>query len=202
MHEIKAKVEQLGNLKTQLMEAVTAQFAKGIECVDTCEAGQVVDMIKDLADAEEKCWKACYYQKIVEAMHEAKEDQEAMMRLQMMSMNPEVSRMGYTPTMMPHDRMMNDIRRAGEDWSRDMKDGARQISDGMERIKPDGRIPSYNHTDGYTHNRRMGYDGEMPKEETVHHALETMRDIWKEADVRLKDKMKNEFLKLAKEMGI
>ena len=189
MHEIKTKVEQLGNLKTQLVECVSSQFAKGMECVDTCEASQAVDMIKDLAEAEEKCWKACYYQNIVEAMHEAKEDQEAMMRMAMMGMDGYQQRMGYTPTMMPHDRMMNDIRRAGEKETRDMRDGERQI----RRDERDwSRMP----------NQRMGYDGEMPKEETVHHALETMRDIWKEADVRLKDKMKNEVLKLAKEMGI
>lgn len=36
--------------------------------------GQVIDMIKDLAEAEEKCWKACYYKKIVEAMK--KEEKE------------------------------------------------------------------------------------------------------------------------------
>ena len=192
MHDTKMKVEQLGKLKTQLMDCMNSQMAKGVECVDTCEAGQVVDMIKDLADAEEKCWKACYYQKIVEAMHEAKEDQEAMMRLQMMSMNPEVGRMGYTPGMMPHDRMMNDIRRAGEKETRDMRDGERQIRRDERDWSRMNSMP----------NQRMGYDGEMPKEETVHHALETMRDIWASADVRLKDKMKNEFLKLAKEMGI
>lgn len=190
MHEIKAKVEQLGNLKTMLMDATAAQFAKGMECVDTCEAGQAVDMIKDLAEAEEKCWKACYYQKILEAMHEAKEDQEAMMRI--MSMDGYQQRMGYTPGMLPHDRMMNDIRRAGEKETRDMRDGERQIRHDERDWSRMNNMP----------NQRMGYDGEMPKEETVHHALETMRDIWAGADVRLKDKMKTEFLKLAKEMGI
>lgn len=192
MHDVKAKVEQLGNMKTRLMDGLNSQMDKGLGCLDTCEAGQVTDMIKDLAEAEEKCWKACYYQKIVEAMHEAKEDQEAMMRLQMMSMNPEISRMGYTPGMLPHDRMMNDIRRAGERETRDMRDGERQV-------RRDER--DWNRMNGMP-NQRMGYDGEMPKEETVHHALETMRDIWAGADVRLKDKMKTEFLKLAKEMGI
>lgn len=192
MHEVKAKVEQLGNLKTMLMDAMAAQMSNGIQCVDTCEAGQVVDMIKDLADAEEKCWKACYYQKIVEAMHEAKEDQEAMMRLSMMSMNPEISRMGFTPTMMPHDRMMNDIRRAGERETRDMRDGERQIRHDERDWSRMNGMP----------NQRMGYDGDMPKEETVRHALMSMRDIWQDADVKLKDEMKKEMLKLAREMGI
>ena len=199
MHEIKAKVEQLGNLKTMLMDAMAAQMANGVQCVDTCEAGQVVDMIKDLAEAEEKCWKACYYQKIVEAMHEAKEDQEAMMRLQMMSMNPEVGRMGYTPGMKPYEHMMNDMRTGANKWTRGEMSDIRR--DGQHEYDKN-RVDYGRHMDGHMANQRMGYDGEMPKEETVHHALETMRDIWKEADVRLKDKMKNEFLKLAKEMGI
>ncbi len=35
--------------------------------------GEVIDMIKDLYEAEEKCWKACYYKEVVEAMKKEKE---------------------------------------------------------------------------------------------------------------------------------
>ena len=33
------------------------------------EAGKVIDMIKDLAEAEEKGWKACYYKTIIDDMY-------------------------------------------------------------------------------------------------------------------------------------
>lgn len=36
--------------------------------------GEVIDMIKDLYEAEKDCWKACYYKEMVEAMKEEKEE--------------------------------------------------------------------------------------------------------------------------------
>lgn len=104
MHKTKAKVEKLCKLNEQLVACIEAEMAKGVDCVDTKEAGEVIDMIKDLADAEKNLWKACYYKKIVEAMEEEKQDEEAMFKMiAMESMeegreNPHMDgRMGYNP---------------------------------------------------------------------------------------------------------
>lgn len=93
MEETKNKVEQLGRIKEQLVCCVEQEMSKGLKMVDTHEMGAVIDMIKDLADAEEKCWKACYYKQIVEAMHDAEEEKELMMKLGMQG--DEHGRMGY-----------------------------------------------------------------------------------------------------------
>lgn len=63
--------------KKDLLDVFLGEIhSKGAANMDTKEAGEVVDMIKDLAEAEKYCLEACYYESIVKAMHEAGEDDE------------------------------------------------------------------------------------------------------------------------------
>lgn len=63
--------------KKDLLDVFLGEIhSKGAANMDTKEAGEVVDMIKDLAEAEKYCMEACYYETIVKAMHEAGEDDE------------------------------------------------------------------------------------------------------------------------------
>ena len=71
MEEVKKKASKIEDAKERLVEALNGAISSGIENVDASEAGEITDMIKDLAEAEEKCWKACYYKSIVEAMNES-----------------------------------------------------------------------------------------------------------------------------------
>lgn len=77
--------QKIFDIKKKLLDEFDAEIerAGSIRNISTDEAGKVVDMIKDLAEAEEKCWKACYYKTVVEAMEEES------------GRRP----MGYTPTM-------------------------------------------------------------------------------------------------------
>lgn len=78
MHEVMEKVKRICELKESLVSQVTPHIHDGVfsECVDGCAVGQVVDMIKDLCDAEKNLYKACYYKTVIEAMKEAEEGQE------------------------------------------------------------------------------------------------------------------------------
>lgn len=62
------KLKDICDLKDELIDYTKSHFKKGLEQVDTKEAGDVIDMIKDLADAEEKIVKAEYYKTVIEAM--------------------------------------------------------------------------------------------------------------------------------------
>lgn len=73
-------LEKICDMKHKLIEAAECEIAKGLDCVSTHELGEVVDMIKDLCEAEEKCVKAAYYDAMIG------EDGE-----------PEESKMGYNP---------------------------------------------------------------------------------------------------------
>lgn len=54
-------VEKLHDLQKCLMKSLDEEFAKGLENVNTHEAGEVIDMIKDLSEAE-------YYYTATESM--------------------------------------------------------------------------------------------------------------------------------------
>lgn len=64
------KLKDLSEIKHDLIDAVKAEVAKGLKEVDTEELGEVVDMIKDLAEAEKACIEACYYETVTDAMTE------------------------------------------------------------------------------------------------------------------------------------
>lgn len=90
MHEtmIELKLEEemkpLKEICEKLLSTIKHEFEKGVECVDTEEMGDAIDMLKDVYDAKEKIAKACYYKKIVEAMEkseeEDKEEEKYMLR--------------------------------------------------------------------------------------------------------------------------
>ena len=60
-------IKHIHEMIEKLSECACAELSSGIENVNTCEMGQVIDMIKDLADAE-------YHARISKAMEEADED--------------------------------------------------------------------------------------------------------------------------------
>lgn len=62
-------IERIHKMQECLTEKAVSEFEKGIENVDTSEMGQVVDMIKDLNEAE-------YRAVIVKSMKEADEEQK------------------------------------------------------------------------------------------------------------------------------
>lgn len=62
-------MERLKHIQHKLIELVEMEVNENLEAVDTCELGEVIDMIKDLSEA-------IYYYTVTEAMEEksAKED--------------------------------------------------------------------------------------------------------------------------------
>ena len=80
---------RIHDMLEDISESATTELAKGTENVNTKEFGEVVDMIKDLSEAEKNKWQSCYYKSIVEAMEDSKygEDYDWM--------GPDEDRMGY-----------------------------------------------------------------------------------------------------------
>lgn len=48
-------------------------MAKGVECANAHELGQVTDMIKDMEEAARNHYEACYYKTVIEAMQNGRE---------------------------------------------------------------------------------------------------------------------------------
>lgn len=62
-------VGEIYELKNKILAQVKKEITeRGVEKMDVEEVGKMVDMVKDLADAEKNCWKADYYRAVTEAM--------------------------------------------------------------------------------------------------------------------------------------
>lgn len=227
MHEAMERSKKLCEMKDKLVSCMADQLNMGVQNVNTHEAGEVIDMIKDLAEAEEKCWKACYYKTIVKAMKDEEEQYERM--------SPD-ERRGYdhwryssgrfAPTGRGHYssgyRPMD-----GDEWAESMHmepwmkmgydDGMRRDHDSQNRSAGDGAgrmgyTPSMRGMkyDKYTRARR-GYDehkdassktqmDESAKEYVIDMA-ESVREMWRDADPALRKEIKNHFVALTGEMN-
>lgn len=60
-------VEKIYNLKNKILQHVENESAD-MQRMDVKEVGELVDMVKDLAEAEKSCWEAMYYKSVVESM--------------------------------------------------------------------------------------------------------------------------------------
>lgn len=67
-------IESIKKMMECLSIKANAELENGIENIDANEMGEVIDMIKDLAEAK-------YYCKITESMEEAKEEEETLKKL-------------------------------------------------------------------------------------------------------------------------
>lgn len=63
-------VEDIYALKNKILQHVEKE-TMDMSRIDVKEVGELVDMVKDLAEAEKECWEATYYRKITEAMEGA-----------------------------------------------------------------------------------------------------------------------------------
>ena len=62
---------RIHDMLEEVSEVASTELAKGSDKVDTEEFGEVVDMIKDLTEAEKNKWQSCYYKAVVDAMENA-----------------------------------------------------------------------------------------------------------------------------------
>lgn len=230
MEDTKNKVHEFCELKNKLICAAKEALSQGIQNVNTHEMGEVVDMIKDLAEAEEKCWKACYYKMMVEDMHRD---------------NQEMEREGYRGGRMGYDHWRTSSGRfapkgtghysagyrPGEDiesWMmaegfgenpwHDMKSysgGDRGGSSSHQNRSPDGRMGFTGSDRGHRYDRwskaRMGYHEskdasskermDTTAREYVVDMAEAIKEVWKDADPPLRKEIKNKFVALTSEMN-
>lgn len=62
-------VDKIYDIKNKVIERIEKDMSsRGIDRIDVVEFSKLVDMVKDLAEAEEKCWEAQYYRTVTGAM--------------------------------------------------------------------------------------------------------------------------------------
>ena len=215
-------VERIESMEECLVKYMEGQLSEGVVCLyegNNYEiAGGIIDMIKDLADAKKNCHKAKYYETVVEAMEDAKEEGEGRYGYDgwrysngRYAPKGEGHRSGYSD--MYPGPMMDDI------WNDDIygytpsgmgnrsQSGNRRSGyDGMG-MGPDG-IFGRSYRDykdakrSYTETRSPSDKQKMNDhaKEHVETAVETFREIYDSADDTLRIRMKTDLANLINEM--
>lgn len=62
-------VENIYALKNKILKHVENE-TQNMERINVNEIGELVDMVKDLAEAEKSCWEAQYYRSVSQAMED------------------------------------------------------------------------------------------------------------------------------------
>lgn len=163
-------------IKEQLMSCLKAELAKGLEHVDTKEAGEVVDMIKDISECELNCWETEYYRSVVEAMGGN-------------------SRAGYIPKK-PWHKPYVDQGPYVDEYMRDHNRSDPRYGRAYNEYRESRRY--------YTETNSPSYRQEMDAHAAEHvgDTLATIREIWKSADPEMKKRIKADFTTLVNEMTV
>lgn len=80
---------RIHDMLEDVSEVASTELSKGANNVNTKEFGEVVDMIKDLSEAEKNKMQACYYKTIIEAMENSEYGEDYDWS------GPDEDRMGY-----------------------------------------------------------------------------------------------------------
>ncbi len=200
------KLKDMSEIKNSLIKWVSTEIEKGKElCCSTYEEtqamGEVVDMIKDLAEAEKECMEACYYKSIIEAMEEESEkepeDREWGEVFGYNNRRYSSGRyapsgrgyMGYTPS---YNMMDNPENR--DNYHKSQIGTTSRYGYSYNQYRDAKR--HYTESNSLEEKHKMSEHAKEHLDDTVM----TMRDIWKDADPELKTRMKNELTKLVNEM--
>lgn len=218
MHDNEGKMtlEKICTLLDIMTDGLKSATNQGLNNLDTHEAGQVADIIKDLSeakknltDAEKNEWESCYYASIVKAMKDADERGDEEDRYGYIPR--EASRMGKRG--MQRDRIKRWVRdpdtfedemyeRAGYTPGRKMsRDDRSSDNSSDERYGKPYReyIDSRRH---YSESKSQA-DKDMMEMYANEHLMDVMgsvREIYKTADPDMRKRMKSDLTKLVGEM--
>lgn len=227
MHELKAKMEPICDMKKKLVEWTQCEMDLGKQNCDTDEMGKVIDMIKDLAKAEKDCAETAYYMEVIKAMKGEGEMPELPWFMPEMLESagydkyryPSSGRFasighgrkyGYTLTPHPYhmdpknyeDKMENP--RLGYPGPNEEMDWGMTGDLATQHAMPHAKT-FYDYKDErrfYTESGDKTHKDRADKHamEHVEETMETIREIWKDADPDLRKKMKNNMSSLLGEM--
>lgn len=208
-------------MKQDLIEGLRYEMrCKGYSNMNIDETGQVVDMIKDLASAEKDCMEKCYYESVVMAMDEHgfenEHEIEAEGRYGYDNRRYSSGRYapkghghyspvhGYTPSHTYHSRMGYPTSQTGT--TRRVTSGSMgyipndMMDLGQERYIDEYRESKRHYTETKDPNEKMKMDhfAKSHADETI----ESIKEIWYDANPEMKKDLKSKFSKLLAEMQL
>lgn len=204
-------------IKTDLVEELNHELrCKGIYGVGTGEAGAIIDMIKDLAQAEKDCMEKTYYESVVGAMDNYGFENEieiektgragydtrryASGRYAPKGHGHYSPVHGYTPThpMNPYMPMMDHEEHESMGYPNMSKSRMGYPMDHPSYQDFDKSRKHYHETKDPNEKMTM----EHHADQYIHDVSETVRDIWHDATPEMKKKIKGDMSKLLAEMTV
>lgn len=174
---------RIHDMLEDVSEAASTELAKGTEQINTKEFGDVIDMIKDLTEAEKNKMEACYYKSIIEAMEESEygEDYDYEGRMGYSRGGRRGGRRGYNQPMMYDDRY-DDYMDGRMGYSNGAYGGG---SRGMSR---NGYSQGGRSNQGGNRSSRYGFSHDEYMQQKQSHNAKTPEDIKARADM-IEDRM-------------
>lgn len=219
--DMESKIHEVEEMSCSLICKLKAEFDKGLDCVNTTEAGEVTDMIKDLAETKRNLCEAMYYESVIEAMDGVDEERYGYNPNRYASgkyapigygrkgyrMRPYLDPEPYIDNYLKNPNEIRDNIRMGYDVGgrsdMHMQDSYRRMDNWDDRY---GK--AYNE---YKNSRRYYTETKSPtdKHEMETHATEhimdtvaTVKEIYKSSDPELRKKIKEDITKLVGEMSV
>lgn len=226
-------VDKLCEMEECLVNYMNSELCSCVqELADPCKtelAGEIIDMIKDLADAKEKCYKAKYYETVTEAMEEYGEEQEGRS-----GYNPNRyadgryapagrGRPGYYPPFMMNEHMDGPWGYTPTNTGMGPSNGSRTGSGNMDGSGRSGYVdndymsmPMYQpsergtHYDNYRMAKRNYTETRSPEDkkrmkehanEYISNTIAAMLEIWNNADQEQKQHIKTNMTPLINGMN-
>lgn len=203
-------LDRICEIKERLIEEVEKCVHGNLETANTKELGEVIDMIKDLAETERNCYEGCYYKAVTDAMDEIDPEDERMGYN-----NRRYSSGRYAPAGRGHmggytlpmrqAEYMRDYLDDPEGFRNSVRMGYRETGRGMNDSRYGKAYNDYQESRRHfteTHSEQSKREMDAHAHEHVGDTIATIRDIWKSADPELKKKMKADFTNLVGEMTV
>lgn len=178
----------LMEIKENLLKGL-ADYMKDLSCADAHEAGEVVDILKDIAEIE-------YYEAVTAAMDEAKYDDI----------------LGYTPTRTMNPKPMAKMRTRGKNYESSMVGDYMRENYGDMRLDESSEADRYGHAyKEYTQAKRYYTESHSEKDKSEmrtqadHHVadmLASFKDIWRDADPEHKKQMKADLSAFVNQLAV
>lgn len=202
--------DEICELKKDLVKIFASELhAKGVDDLDTKDCAEVADMIKDLAEAEKACMEACYYEAVIKAMEKADEQEEQEGRMGYNAYRyangryapkGRGTRRGYMPEM----GMMNPYL-----YDPDFEEAMEKGRLGYQGEDPEDDPRQSREYNEYKRAKRHYSETKSPEDKRkmdehamkhVNQAMDSFREMWRDADPNMRKRMKADLTTLVGEM--
>jgi hypothetical protein len=197
-------LHKIAKIKELLVENLMTEVHKGVHSLDVEETGKVIDMIKDLADAESNCYEAMYYKTVIEAMEEGDDDDRYGYNNRRYSSGRYAPKgrgsvMGFKPYV-DQEPYVDEFLNNPHSFRERMRGYSGDTDDRYGRSYNSYRNAKRHYTDTHSSMHK-----EQMKEHANEHIMDTIatvRDIWNNAEPEQRKKIKQDFSNLLNEMTV